>query len=128
MSKIEDLKTDQNVQPIIKHFEYIDKLKEKNIIYKIPDKQESKIYELKNIAAAPHVFKLHDNNPNLNLFIVMSNEIISWYDFADTIGCLNYMFRMLNYSTKQSLEKYTSDEIKNEHMIITSLSMGCSIQ
>ncbi len=61
----------------------------------------------------------------------MMNGVRSWYDFADIIGCLNYMFGMLRYSAKQSSENNELDEnedIINNSTFNAGLSMACSIQ
>jgi len=120
-----------NEQSTNKHFEYIDKLKEKNISYKIVNSEKNENHQLKNIVAAPHVFKFHDNNSNFNIFIVMANGVRPWYDFADIIGCFNYMIGMLRYSAKQSSENNELDEnedIINNSTFNAGLSMACSIQ
>lgn len=132
--KTENLKSDEqttNEQSTEEYFEYIDKLKEKNISYKIVNSEKNKNHQLKNIVAAPHAFKLHDNNPNFNIFIVMMNGVRHWYDFADIIGCFNYMLGMLRYSAKQSSENNELDEsedIINNSTFNAGLSMACSIQ
>ena len=132
-NKIEDIEDFKTNQSSNEQFKYINKLKEKNIIYKIIDTKENINHKFKNIAAAPHVFKFHDNNPNFKLSIIMANKIRTWYDFADIIGCCNYMFGMLRYSAKQSLTENNEpineiNSIFNDPKFNAGLSMVCSIQ
>lgn len=63
----------------------------------------------------------------------MTNEIRIWYDFADMIGCFNYMFGMLRYSAKQTLNENNeplniNNSIFNDPKFNAGLSMVCSIQ